>query len=85
MFSKLSHLGKRGRQSTSLNETKIYVVDELKYALKNNPEVKFQREKNKVQERILNTTTDNCTADCKLMVSCTKIMVHCSEWEESKT
>lgn len=34
----------------SLNETKIYVVDELKHALKNNPEVKFQREKKKVQE-----------------------------------
>lgn len=31
----------------SLNETKIYVVDELKHALKNNPEVKFQREKKK--------------------------------------
>lgn len=49
-------------------------VDDLKYALKNNPELKFQREKNKVQEGILNMTTDNCTADCELMVSCTKIM-----------
>lgn len=56
----------------SLNETKIYVVDELKHALKNNPEVKFQREKKKVQEWILNITTDNCTVDCELMASCTK-------------
>lgn len=63
-----------GRQSISLNETKIYVLDELKYALKNNPEVKFQREQNKVQGRILNTITDNCAVDCELMVSCTKIM-----------
>lgn len=71
MFSKLKHLGKKGRKSISLNETKIYAL-ELKYALKNNPEVKFQREQNKIQERILNTITDNCIVDCKLMVSCRK-------------
>lgn len=74
MLSELSHLERRRRQSTSLNETKLYVVDELKSALKNSPDVKFQREKNKVQDRILNTRTDNCTVDCELMVSCTKIM-----------
>lgn len=33
MFSKLKHLGKKGRKSISLNETKIY-APELKYALK---------------------------------------------------
>lgn len=71
MLSELSHLERR--QSTSLNERNLYVVDKLKYALKNNPDVKFQREKNKVQDRVLNTSTDNCTVDCELMVSCTKI------------
>lgn len=63
MLLKLSHLENRGRKSTSLNETKIYVADEIQYVLKNNPEVKFQRKRNKVQERILNTTTDNTATD----------------------
>lgn len=59
MFSKLSHFEKRGRQSNVLNETKVYAVDELKYMLKNHPEVKFQRYFYKIQAAILNIITDN--------------------------